>query len=121
VLLEKKRAWEAIAHYEKALTISPDSEKAQTNLAWLLATSSEGSLRNGQRAIELAEQANRPENPVNLYVLAAAYAQNQQFDRALRTAQQALQLATVQKESGLADEIRRVIKLYQTGSAYREP
>jgi tetratricopeptide (TPR) repeat protein len=124
LLMQKKRERDAIAHYQQALKISPNSEKAQSNLAWALASSSDTSLRNGSKAIDLAERANQSlhgENPFVLHILAATYAESHEFDRAVETAKRAQQLAVAQKESALAEELRRVIELYQTGSSYREP
>src|SRR6266576_2973491 len=48
---EEGQSVEAVKHYEKALQISPQSVSALNNLAWLLATGSNASLRNGARAI----------------------------------------------------------------------
>jgi tetratricopeptide (TPR) repeat protein len=124
LLMQKKRERDAIVHYQQALKISPNSEKAQSNLAWALASSSDTSLRNGSKAIDLAERANQSlhgENPFVLHILAAAYAESHEFDRAVETAKRAQQLAVAQKEPALAEELRRVIELYQTGSSYREP
>jgi len=105
------------------LKISPHSPIAQTDLAWALASASDRSLRNGVRAIELAEAANRSfggEDAITLHVLAAAYAENGQFDKAIEIAQRALQLALKRGDSALADQLRREMTLYQAGSAYRE-
>src|SRR5207302_6802928 len=56
---EEGQSVEAVKHYEKALEISPQSISALNNLAWLLATGSNASLRNGARAIQLATQADQ--------------------------------------------------------------
>src|SRR5438094_2980750 len=48
---EKGETAQAIQHYEKALEISPKSIPALTNLGWLIATCSNGSLRNGAKAV----------------------------------------------------------------------
>jgi malic enzyme len=45
---------EAIAHYQKALQINPDDAEAQNNLARVLATCPQASLRDGNKAVELA-------------------------------------------------------------------
>src|SRR5215471_19220115 len=58
-LEEKGNPAEAMQHYQKALEIAPNSIPTLTNLAWLLATSQDGSLRNGAKAIDLARQADR--------------------------------------------------------------
>jgi tetratricopeptide (TPR) repeat protein len=116
-------AREAIFHYEEALKISPRLPVAQTNLAWVLASCADLSLRDGARAIELAESANRSfdgKNTIVLHTLAAAYAQNGQFDKAVETAQGALKLALDQNQGALADDLRREIRLYQARHPYME-
>ena len=124
VFLQNNDGRRAIAHYEAALKISPRSPIAQTDLAWVLACASDRSLRNGARAVELAEAANRSyggRDAITLNAIAAAYAENGQFDKAIEIAQHALQLAHRQNEAALAEELRREIQLYENGSSYREP
>src|SRR5205814_1325290 len=53
-LEEKGNPAEAIQHYQKALELAPGSIPTLTNLAWLLATSQNASLRNGPKAVDLA-------------------------------------------------------------------
>jgi tetratricopeptide (TPR) repeat protein len=124
VFLQNNDARRAIAYYEEALKISPHSPIAQTYLAWALASASDRSLRNSARAIELAEAANRSfrgEDAITLHALAAGYAENGQFGKAIEIARRALQLAQRQNETALADELGREIELYRAGSPYREP
>jgi protein O-mannosyl-transferase len=124
ILLQANATRGAIARYEAALKISPHSVIAQSNLAWVLATSSDKSLRNGRKAIELAEEANRVfggQDPIALRTLAAAHAENRQFDKAIEVARRALQLAVRQNNQALAEELSREIRLYEAGSPYREP
>ena len=67
-LFQKGQADEAITQFQTALQIKPDYAEARNNLAWLLATSSQASLRNGNRAVELALRANQlagGENPLS--------------------------------------------------------
>ncbi|MGH8093069.1 MAG: tetratricopeptide repeat protein [Chthoniobacterales bacterium] len=59
----------AVANYEKALAMKPDSASARTNLAWVLATSNDSSVRNGAKAVQLAEQANKLSGGANPLVL----------------------------------------------------
>src|SRR5208283_4423744 len=68
-LLQSGKANEAMAHFQKALQLKPADPRIQNNLAWLLATRPEASLRNGNLAVELARQANKltgGENPIIL-------------------------------------------------------
>jgi tetratricopeptide (TPR) repeat protein len=123
--LTKGRAREAIAAYRNALRISPENVPAQSNLAWLLATSSDPSLRNGSEAVLLAEQAesesSRSENhPIVLRTLAAAYAESGRFAEAKTTARQALQEAEIQGNSTLSNTLRDEIALYELGLPYHK-
>src|SRR5213080_3313981 len=68
-LEEKGNPAEAIQHYQKALDLAPRSIPTLTNLAWLLATSQDASLRNGPKAVELAGQADRLVGGTNTLVL----------------------------------------------------
>ena len=54
--LKKGLQKDAIAEYEHAARIFPRDFVARNKLAWLLATSSDASIRDGKRAIEVAEQ-----------------------------------------------------------------
>jgi tetratricopeptide (TPR) repeat protein len=123
--LAKGHVREGIAAYRNALRVSPENVPAQSNLAWLLATSSDSSLRNGPEAVLLAEQADsessRSENhAIVLRILAAAYAESGRFGEAKHTAQQALQAAEVQGNSALANALRDEIALYDLGFPYHK-
>ena len=117
-LLQKGRVDEAISHYQKALQIKPDYVGAENNLAWVLAACPQASLRNGNKAVELALRANQltgDGNPAVLHTLAAAYAETGRFPEAVATAQHALQVAGTQSNPALADAIRSQLRLYQAG------
>ena len=122
-LEEKGNPAEAIQHYRKALELSPNSISTLTNLAWLLATSQDASVRNGPRAVELAAQADRMvggTNTIVLRTLAAAYAENGEFAKAIRTARSAMQLARMHGEDSLTTDLDQQIGLYQLGMPYRQ-
>ena len=109
--------------YEAALNSEPDSILAENNLAWILATSPNASMRNGAKAVQLAERANRlsgSNDPVILHTLAAAYAENRQFPEAVEAAQRGLELADANGITSLAESLRSKLALYQAGSAYHE-
>jgi tetratricopeptide (TPR) repeat protein len=114
---------DAIAEYERAARISPQDALVQNNLAWLLATSSDASIRDGYRAMEVAEQAvqlSRGKDPSYLRTLAAACAESGRFAEAQEAAQRALQAAEVQGNSTLANALRDDIALYELGLPYHK-
>jgi tetratricopeptide (TPR) repeat protein len=109
---------DAIAEYEHAARISPQDPLARSNLAWLLATSSDASIRDGNRAIELAEQAvqlSDGKDPTYLRTLAAACAESGRFAEAIAAAEQALRIAGTEGKSALANALRDDIALYELG------
>jgi tetratricopeptide (TPR) repeat protein len=117
-LLEKNETTRAIEHYEKAIEAQPDFLEALTNLAWIFANFPDATVRNGPKAVELAERANRltgDTNPLVLRTLAAAYASIQNRNKALEISRRALQLAQEQHNPEAADAIRREMSFYESG------
>ena len=120
-LFQQGNVAEAIAQFQKALEIKPDYVAVQNNMAWVLATCPQASLRNGIEAVKLAERANQltgGENPVILCTLAAAYAEAGRFAEAIETAQHALQMAEAQPNTTLAGALQSQLQLYQAGMPY---
>ena len=123
--LAKGRVQEAMAAYRNALRISPENAAAQSNLAWLLATSSDPSLRNGSEAVLLAKRAESESSgsenhSIVLRILAAAYAECGRFAEAKETARQALQEAETRGNSTLANALRDEIALYELALPYHK-
>jgi len=113
----KGMAADAVAAYQKTIALQPQYIPAQINLAWLLATWPEPSVRDGSKAVVLAEEANRlveGKDPRVLRTLAAAYAETGRFPDAVLTARRALTLALAQSNAGLTNELMLEIGLYQT-------
>ena len=114
-LLQVGREGEAIVEFQKALQINPRQPEIQNTLAWVLATAPLATLRDGRRAVELAEEANQTssgENPLFLRTLAAAYAEAGRFDDAVHIAQRARELAQAAGQSGLVDQLDGDLKFY---------
>jgi Tfp pilus assembly protein PilF len=123
--LQKGQVDEAIIHLQKALAIQSDFVEAQNDLgrtAWIMATSPDSSVRNGIKAVEIAQQIDRlsgGKNPLMAGTLAAAYAEAGKFPEAIAAGQRALQLASGQKNDALAATIQQEIKLYEAGTPLR--
>jgi hypothetical protein len=80
-------------------------------------------VRNGQEAVQLAEQACRPiahEDALALDILAAAYAEAGDFAKAQSTAQRALDRLCGSGRDALVASVTARLRLYQSGQAYRE-
>ena len=94
-----------------------------TLTAWLLATCPEASLRDGKKAVELAQQAvqlSGGKSPEILDTLAAAYVEAGRFPEAIKTAQRVLDLSAAQNKKPLAEVIQNQLKLYEANSPYHE-
>ena len=121
-LLQKGNEKEAAAEFKMSLEIDPNQMNAAPNLAWILATSPDPASRDGAKAVELAENvlqhAGHP-NAIVLRTLAAAYAEEGLFADAINAAQDALQLAQAQGNTGLAEDLQGAIANYQKGVPLR--
>jgi protein O-mannosyl-transferase len=118
-LAQLGRNAEAIAQYSNALQLRPGMDEAANNLAWLLATCPERSLRDGVRALALARQASEHshnQNPVLLGTLAAAYAEAGNNSDAVATAEKARQLALAQNNPGLAGALEIQLRQYRSAT-----
>ncbi|MGO8931089.1 MAG: fused MFS/spermidine synthase [Limisphaerales bacterium] len=114
----------AIARYRRALEIDPYLAEALNNLAWLLATCPEASLRNGPEAAQLAERAceiTEYHRTIFVGTLGAAYAEAGRFPDAVATAQKACELASIFKEEPLLAKNRELLEFYRAGKPYHEP
>jgi len=111
---------EALEDYEAALTLAPDSAAIRNDLAWFLATTSDDTLRDSKRAVELSEaicQETRNENGEYLDTLSAAYASLGRFPAAVEAARLAL---TVLGQNPGAARIQDRLALYQQKKPYVE-
>ena len=113
----------AISHLNRALEEKPGWAFAANNLAWILATTQKANLRNGARAVELAESACRKNNhrdATTLGTLAAAYAEIGTFDKAREVNRVAIQVASNQGNSALVERLKQRQKLLDSGKPVRE-
>ena len=120
ILLGKRRV--AVEQFAKAVEFDPHNLGALNNLAWLLATCDEDGIRDGPRAVRLAEHAREITEGKHygvLDTLAAAYAAAGQFDRAVAIADKAVGLAKAAGQEETAGEIEKRLELYKAGRPYR--
>jgi len=121
-LLKTGRAPEALEIYRGLLAVSPGNAELANRLAWYLATLPDTQLRDGAEAVRLAELACQQtdfQHPSYLSTLAAAYAEAGDFEQAMRTAEQAMELASATGLEQLAAANRERVKQFRAGQAVR--
>jgi len=112
----------AAASYRECLRLAPDSPPALNNLAWLLATCPEASVRNGAEAVSCGEKLCRLteyREPMFIGTLAAAYAEAGKFAEAVKAAEQARALAEQAGNKTLADRNAGLLEVYRQGKPFR--
>ena len=79
----------------------------RNNLAWLLATNPDPTVRDGTQAVKLASWA-------------AAYAEAGNFKEAIAAAEQGLRLTDASRDKGLVDQLQTHLTFYRAGRPWRE-
>jgi protein O-mannosyl-transferase len=123
VLTGQHKAREALDEYQAALKLLPDFPEALNNLAWLLATNPNADLRDGRKAVKLAERACRLTDHKQaqlLGTLAAAYAEAGRFGEAAAMAEKAKALADQSNQPELAARNQKLRDLYRAGQPARD-
>src|SRR5262249_3009675 len=111
----------ALADYSEAIRLDDQLSTAFNNLAWLRATCIKSELRDGKKAVDFATKACELTNWKDcqfLDTLAAAYAENGQFEEAVKWQQKALDHPDFKKEK--QEEGLRRRELYASGKPFRE-
>ncbi len=115
---------DAVKAYRRAIDYHAEHAAARVSLAWLLATSSDDTVRNAADAIPLVEPMARggwgDEIPV-FDALAAAYAASGKFREAIAAAETALAAAENSNDGQRAAEIRVRLARYRADEPYRSP
>ena len=118
------RTESAIKLYREALRRDPQNIVAKNNLAWLLSTHQDDSIRNASEAVSLAEQVvktTKLSNPSFLDTLAAAYAESEDFEKAQKAARRAQSLCLTRGQLEMARTIQQRLELYQNRQPFRQP
>ncbi len=108
----------ALLDYEKALKLDPLCIQVKNDLAWLLATCPIESLRNPQRALNLAMEEcekNKWRVAADIDTLAAAYASNGDFTNAIKMQHKAIELLN---NNYKIDAYKSRLEFYQNDKIY---
>jgi TPR repeat protein len=113
----EKSEGEAIKWYREAA--AGGEVRALSSLAWLLSTSQNSDIRDGSNAVVFAEKAvaaTSRKTPAYLDMLAAAYAETSQFEKAASTEQEAIALSQTEVEK---NDYKSRLRLYDVHVPYR--
>ena len=105
----------AITQLHLALDIEPANVAALESLVGISATRDDPVIKSEAKAIEYGKRAveqTHSENPIALNLLAMAYASNRNFEEAIMTGQQAMEIASAAGARELAEFISRQIETY---------
>jgi tetratricopeptide (TPR) repeat protein len=110
---------EAIADFNTVRLLDPKFADAYSAIALIRATCSDSRIRNGNQAIAFATKAcelTEWKNPSYLFVLAAAFAEDGQFEAAVKCQTDALEMAPKSQKF----RYRERLNLYKSGKAFHE-
>lgn len=106
---QKGEYGDAVRGFETLLRMYPDDVQTLNNLAWILATCSDGAVRDAKAALAHAERAaqiTQRRQPHVLDTLSAAYAARGRFEDAAKTAREALTIVEGSGDKRLDSTIR---------------
>src|SRR6266576_2714551 len=110
-------------HLQDVASLAPDSLPILNELAWLLATYPDATVRDGQNAVRFAEHGcvlSGGKNPTLLSTLAAAYAESGRFPEAVNKAEEALSLARSAGNENVVTMSENLLTWFRANRPYRE-
>ncbi len=122
LLRDQKQYGRGIQYYRDVMS-QVSSPVASNNLAWLLATASDEEVRDGAEAVRLALHACEVTSrkvPRILGTLAAAYAEQGDFDAAVQVTNEAIQRAREADEAELLSDLQRRLGQYENKQPTRD-
>ena len=107
---------EAIKHFKQAMQLKPSWYEPAIWVARILATYPDSEVRDPNNAVIIAAHAaelTKYQDPIVLETLAASYAATGQFEMAVRTAQEALALASAAQDDEMVSRLRDMVERYK--------
>ncbi len=111
----------SLPYYDQAIARHPYEASSFNNKAWLLATATDAAVRNGEEAVAAALQAVALEDSATYRdTLAAAYAEQGDFDRAVEEQQKAIDMLGANMPPAVMRDMEARLELFRQGQPYRE-
>jgi tetratricopeptide (TPR) repeat protein len=124
ILLSMRRHSDAVKVFEEVIKEDPNDKTTLNNLSWLLSTSPVDLVRNGKRALELAEKACELTDYKVSYILstlAAAYAETGDFKKAIEFSQKSIDLSPNDPNvNERVEDLKKELEAYKRNEPYRE-
>ena len=114
----------AVGQYRRAIAEEPDNVEALNNLAWLLATTGDDTIRDGITAVSLAEKSCKLSEYKQARMtgtLAAAYAEAGRYTEAVTMGQTTIDLAQSAGDQRTVEISSQLLNLYRSNRPYHEP
>ena len=115
---------DAVSELKEALRLKGDWADAAQQLAWILATCPDDTIRNGTEAVKfarIAQRSSKTSTPLLLDIVAASLAEAGEFEEAVSTARKAMELYKQAGSAKQAEEVSKRMEMYLAGRAYRTP
>jgi tetratricopeptide (TPR) repeat protein/thiol-disulfide isomerase/thioredoxin len=122
IQLKLKDPRAAVQNYKQTLTDSPRLLAAAADLARVLASHPDDSIRSADEALFLAQRLctfSKEKDPAHLDILAIAYANKGNYQEAITAASKALALLTGEVSAAQRAAVEARLKLYQAGQPFR--
>jgi tetratricopeptide (TPR) repeat protein len=119
VYFEKGDFNRALSDLDAGIRVDPGDAEAQQGRAWILATSPDPKIRNGEQAVISATRAcelTKWKAPHGMTTLAAAYSETGDFSSAVKWQQKAIDLVAANRPE--LPEYRRLLDRYRAGKPY---
>ena len=111
----------AASDYRHAVDIGFSDGRLYRGYAWLLATCPDRGLRNGHKAVEIAEKAVQYERSVEAYcVLAAALAEVGDYAKAVEMTKTAINIIDRRRHPDMLKRAEWCLKLYEARQPWRQ-
>lgn len=114
---------EGLNQYEKAYSINSSFPSLLNDFAWIYSTCPDPQFRDGKRALGFSKKAcslTGYGNPQFIGTLAAAYAENGDFDKAVLYARMAEQASAAVGNAEIVEKNRKLLNYYENRKPFRE-